>query len=250
LAGIALGQRAYDQTERLGHEALAAYREVGDDAGATVPLVLLGMAAGEQGDTDRAVALMQQGLEAGSRLQDRRLLLLESNMAVWWLAGERGDPEKLAMLLGAARAMGDALEPVTSGWGKARTPQATAALKARLGKDRWEAAFREGRSLSFPEISALLSLVLDEVGAGGSDNEQASGERRQPSLLSKREDEVLRLVAEGLSNKEIAQHLILTQNTVKSHITSLFNKLGVDSRAQAVAVAAHQGLLEAVMTRP
>jgi DNA-binding NarL/FixJ family response regulator len=64
--------------------------------------------------------------------------------------------------------------------------------------------------------------------------------------LSTREEEVLRLVAEGLTNKEIAQRLILTENTVKTHVTSLFNKLGVDSRAQAVAVAAHEGLLDAV----
>jgi non-specific serine/threonine protein kinase len=250
LAGIALGQRAYDQTERLGHEALAVYREVGDDAGATVPLVLLGMAAGEQGHTARAAALMQQGLETSSRLQDRRLLLLESNMAVWWLAGEQGDPDQLAMLLGASEAMGHAIEPVPSGWSKTRTPEAAAALQSRLGKERFEAARKEGRSLSFWQIGDLVSLVLTQVGADGSDAEEASGERRQHTLLSKREDEVLRLVAEGLSNKEIAQQLIVTQNTVKSHVTSLFNKLGVDSRAQAVAVAAHQGLLEAVTTHP
>ena len=42
---------------------------------------------------------------------------------------------------------------------------------------------------------------------------------------------MLRLVAEGLTNKEIAQRLIVTENTVKTHVTSLFNKLGVDSRA-------------------
>jgi NarL family two-component system response regulator YdfI len=57
---------------------------------------------------------------------------------------------------------------------------------------------------------------------------------------------VLRLVAEGLTNKEIAHQLIVAENTVKTHVTSLFNKLGVDSRAQAVAVAANEGLLDGV----
>jgi ATP/maltotriose-dependent transcriptional regulator MalT len=92
--------------------------------------------------------------------------------------------------------------------------------------------------------------VLDEIEAGVSGGEPAGGKRHQHFLLSRREDEVLRLVAAGLSNKQIAQRLIVTQNTVKSHVTSLFNKLGVDSRAQAVAVAAHLGLLQEATTHP
>ena len=50
-------------------------------------------------------------------------------------------------------------------------------------------------------------------------------------------------MAEGLTNKEIAKRLIVSVFTVKAQVVSVFNKLGVDSRAQAVAVAAHQGLL-------
>jgi predicted ATPase/DNA-binding NarL/FixJ family response regulator len=246
LAWHALDQRQYEQAEHLGQEALAAYREVGDDAGATVALVLLGMAAGEQGDTARAVALMQQGLEASSRLQDRRLLLLESNHVVWWLAGAQGDPEQLAVLLGAADAMGDAIESVAGGARETRTPAAAAALQARLGKERFEAARREGRALSFAQIGDLVALVLNEVGARGAGAEESSAQRRQHTLLSKREEEVLRLVAEGLTNKEIARRLFVTENTVKTHVTSLFNKLGVDSRAHAVAVAANEGLLDGV----
>jgi predicted ATPase/DNA-binding CsgD family transcriptional regulator len=246
LAGIALGRHAYERAEHLAQEALSTYFEVGDEAGSTVPLVLLGMSAGEQGDTDRAVALLRQGLETSIHLRDRRLLLMASNMAVWWLAGEQGDAEQLAVLLGAAEAMHHAIEPVTSGWRKARTPQAAAVLQARLGKDRWEAALREGRSLSFSRIGELMSLVLNEVREGSSVGRELSGKRRDHILLSKREAEVLSLIAEGLTNKEIAHRLIVTENTVKTHVTSLFNKLGVDSRAQAVAVAARGGLLNAV----
>ncbi|MDB5057027.1 MAG: response regulator transcription factor, partial [Chloroflexi bacterium] len=79
---------------------------------------------------------------------------------------------------------------------------------------------------------------------GGADAEESSEKRRPHTILSKREDEVLRLVAEGLTNKEIARELFVTENTVKTHVTSLFNKLGVDSRARAVAVAANEGLLD------
>jgi DNA-binding NarL/FixJ family response regulator len=61
--------------------------------------------------------------------------------------------------------------------------------------------------------------------------------------LSRREYEVLQLVAQGLSNKQIAHVLLISENTVKYHVTSLLNKLGADSRAQTVALAAQLNLL-------
>ncbi|HEX6509840.1 MAG TPA: LuxR C-terminal-related transcriptional regulator [Chloroflexota bacterium] len=258
LARIALTGRDYERGERLGQEALAAYQDVGDDTSATVLLILLGMAAGEQGDTARAVALLHQGRETSSRLQDRRLLLLVSDMVVSWLAGEQAAPrgypprvpEQLTVLLGAADAMADTIDAVPGGWRKAGMPQAAAELQAHLGTERFEKALGEGRSLSFSQISELVSLVLNEVGEGSAGAEstqrEPGGAQRRHFLLSAREEEVLRLVADGLTNKEIARQLIITESTVKTHVSSLFNKLGVDSRAQAVAVAAQQGFLEAV----
>jgi len=70
------------------------------------------------------------------------------------------------------------------------------------------------------------------------------GRPRVPAgRLSAREREVLRLVAAGQSNKQIARTLRIAERTVKFHVTSLFQKLGADNRAQAVARAAEQGLL-------
>lgn len=69
--------------------------------------------------------------------------------------------------------------------------------------------------------------------------------RRRPGAgsLSPRERGVLGLVAAGLSNREIAQALSISERTVKFHVTAIFNKLGADNRAQAVAIAAERGLL-------
>jgi DNA-binding CsgD family transcriptional regulator len=61
--------------------------------------------------------------------------------------------------------------------------------------------------------------------------------------LSAREAEVLRLVAQGLSSKAIGQQLILSPSTINQHLASVFKKLGVSTRAQAVAVATQRGLL-------
>lgn len=67
---------------------------------------------------------------------------------------------------------------------------------------------------------------------------------RGPSAaLSPRERGVLRLVAAGLSNRQIGETLSISERTVKFHVTAILNKLGADNRAQAVALAAERGLL-------
>lgn len=72
---------------------------------------------------------------------------------------------------------------------------------------------------------------------------QATRPRRDTSLLTPRELAVLRLVAAGQSNRQIADSLGITERTVKFHVTAIFNKLGADNRAQAVALAGRRGLL-------
>jgi DNA-binding NarL/FixJ family response regulator len=67
--------------------------------------------------------------------------------------------------------------------------------------------------------------------------------RGRTGLLSARERGVLRLVAAGLSNRQIGQTLSISERTVKFHVTAIFNKLGAENRAQAVALAAERGLL-------
>jgi len=67
--------------------------------------------------------------------------------------------------------------------------------------------------------------------------------RRGGGRLSERERAVLRLVAAGLTSKQIARELAITERTVQFHVTGLLNKLGAESRAQAVAIAAERGLL-------
>lgn len=67
--------------------------------------------------------------------------------------------------------------------------------------------------------------------------------RTPATSLSARETEVLTLVADGLSNEQVAQRLFVSQATVKSHLVHIFTKLDVDSRTRAVAVAQQRGLI-------
>src|SRR5262245_33895770 len=72
---------------------------------------------------------------------------------------------------------------------------------------------------------------------------QVANPRKSGGLLSPRELAVLRLVAAGQSNHQIAESLAITERTVKFHVTAIFNKLGAENRAQAVALAGRRGLL-------
>jgi NarL family two-component system response regulator YdfI len=88
--------------------------------------------------------------------------------------------------------------------------------------------------------SLLPSAVLDTVMAH---LVRSKASKAEP--LSPREHEVLSLVARGAPNKDIALQLHISERTVKAHVTGIFNKLGVNSRAEAVAVAMRRGLLAA-----
>jgi LuxR family maltose regulon positive regulatory protein len=88
----------------------------------------------------------------------------------------------------------------------------------------------------------------EDVGAGGHPGTSERGPHTPGTLvepLSDRELEVLRLVAEGLSNREIAQALYISLRTVKWHTGNIYGKLGVKSRTQAVARARTLGVLPA-----
>ena len=97
-------------------------------------------------------------------------------------------------------------------------------------------AAARGETLLKPDI---MARVLSKV------NSSSKRSRSSESInLTEREQEVLESVARGERSKEIAAHLGISERTVKAHLASIYNKLGVDSRAAAVAVASQKGLLE------
>jgi DNA-binding NarL/FixJ family response regulator len=93
-----------------------------------------------------------------------------------------------------------------------------------------------------PEIQQrLVASVLDQAPEPSPDSPSPSGDAA-PDELTPREVEVLKLIAAGLSNNEIAEKLVLSNATVKTHINRIFYKTGARDRAQAVRYAYQHGL--------
>ncbi len=89
-------------------------------------------------------------------------------------------------------------------------------------------------------VGRALAGTNHSNGSSGSANQTASSRESgedELALLTEREREVLELVARGLTNKEIAQELVITSNTVKRHLKAIFEKLDVHTRAGAAAIA-------------
>ena len=99
-------------------------------------------------------------------------------------------------------------------------------------------AVARGEAALDPAVQRHVVSAL--AGAGG---EPAGDDPQLPDDLTPREAEVLALIAAGLSNQEIAERLVVSPATVKSHINHLFAKAGVRDRAQAVAYAYRRGLV-------
>ncbi len=109
-------------------------------------------------------------------------------------------------------------------------------LAQKLPPDTFQQAIERGKKL---HLRTILEQLLDEL----SDYAPSSPPTYLPDTLTERELEVLRLVAAGRSNRQIANDLVLTLNTVKSHVHHIYGKLGVESRTQAIARARAQRIL-------
>jgi ATP/maltotriose-dependent transcriptional regulator MalT len=124
--------------------------------------------------------------------------------------------------------------------------QALTAVRHQLRKQNFTAAWTEGRSMTKEQAVATLSQApLFVTEATDRESQKRSQEPRPlfPAGLTAREVEVLRLVAQGLADSQVANRLVISPRTVNNHLTSIYNKLGVDSRTAATRYAMEHQLV-------
>jgi DNA-binding CsgD family transcriptional regulator len=193
-------------------------------------------------DIPNAAALALQVLRE-ARAIESRLRIKSVVMLGALVSGGRGDLDRAARLIAAVDAWRD--------WGVAVPPYhdvgALGELRSRarrqLGDAAYDAAVAEGRAMSVEGVADLAEACLEAATARGETRSAGSAAASSRPLLSERERAVLRLIGEGLSNKQIATALGIRERTAKWHVTSAMNKLGVDNRAHAAVAAIQRGLL-------
>ena len=273
LGNIAFFDADYASARPLLEEALSLFRKTGQTWGMGVALFSLGLAIlSEHKGDPLARALLQEAFEHLKALGDLRGLIRvavglgrialdkhELPLArIHWhemlsLAQEVGDkwavahcldgfaglatlehqPELAARLFGAADGLreriGAGLPPAFQAWRERELPLARSAL----GNLAFDAAFAEGYHLTIDLALALLDTPAPDA-------PRASKPEAVP--LSTREIEVLHLLAEGLTNAQIAEKLVISPTTVNAHLRHIYVKLDVTSRIAAARFAVEHGI--------
>jgi non-specific serine/threonine protein kinase len=238
-AALAVGDR--EQARGWAVEALALDRARGGSPAEGTILGLLGVIAFQiDGDLAAATALQRQGLAIlrSTRPIGRSRFVAEliDELAKLALAGHM--PERAARLFGAAAARFEAIAIPFPAADKAVHTQILAEAQAALGDEAWNRAWAAGHALS---INDAVAYALEEP-LPESDATQPPTATTQAALLSRRELDVLRLVAEGKSDREIASALFISHHTVMRHVSNILGKLGVESRTAAATYAVRHNL--------
>ncbi len=213
-------------------EVAALARSDGFDWYLSDALPGLGNVALLRGDVDRAEALYREAVPIAERFGDT-LRLAGALVGLAAVAAARGQAELAARRIGAAEARYEIAGTVPFRRDERVFEGAAAAAQRALGEDRYRAARALGRAEPLEAITA--DPDAGDTAASGSPPAAEHG-------LTPREAEVVRLVAAGMSNAEIAETLFLSVPTVKRHLTNVLGKLGLPSRSALNTWAHGHGL--------
>ncbi|TCN44211.1 putative ATPase [Kribbella orskensis] len=209
------GRQAYELTESRGADSAKGY------ALWTIGLVQWR----DHNQFDKATLSLRESIRLWQPVNDRTGMGF-SVQALSWCAGSDAPDERAARLMGASRAVWRSNGAYVVGM----TPysqfddQTEQRIRSTVGDEVFDAAFAQGAAYSFEQAVALA--LGEETERDGAAKPGMAGR------LTRRELEIAGLVGEGLSNREIAARLVISQRTAETHVEHILTKLGFSSRAQ------------------
>jgi predicted ATPase/DNA-binding CsgD family transcriptional regulator len=245
LADVASLQGDYAEARVLYDEAVATLRALGDQAHAAHIAIGLGYLAVQRGEFEQAAVIFAESLAIFGKVQfelglarclagyaDLRLAQGRVEQAVRLLASE--------VVYAHSRTSHIPIDRI-------RYERTLAAARAQLGEAAFNAAWDAGRRLTRAEDIALAQSA-PPISPPPKPAAPAAAAKPPFGELSAREREVALLVAQGQSNRAIAEHLVLSERTVEGHVRNVLAKLGFNARAQIAAWVVQSGLDKGVST--
>ncbi len=227
---VALGQGDLVTARSLAEKSVVLYKEMGHRHGSAESLSAFGKVLAAEADYAAARSQYEDSLEICGAL-DAKWIIATCLLGLGEVVAAQRQLAWAAQLWGAADALRDALGVPIPPFELADYERALTAARVQLGERAFAAAWAQGRAMT-PEQA---------LGAQGQKAAPTSTTTAAPPTypagLTAREMEVLRLVAGGLTDVQVAEKLILSPRTVHAHISSIYSKLGVTSRSTATRYA-------------
>ena len=240
LSGLAVVARAegkYGQAAVYFKESERTWRRLGCKVAVIMTLHEQGAVALAQGDTAGAALYFTESLTLDKNLVRARSIV-PNLVGLASLACVMQEYVPAVRLLGAVAALLDESHQVLELIEQKNYDQSLTEARAQLAATMFDSAWEAGQALPLTEAIAEGLSIAALARSRVADNSTSS----YPAGLTPREVEVLRLVAQGLTNAQIAVKLVISSGTVNAHLTSLYRKLNTSSRAVATRFAVEHGL--------
>jgi predicted ATPase/DNA-binding CsgD family transcriptional regulator len=238
LAEFTLSQGDIATARSLVEKCLAFSRTEGFRANIAETLIMCGRVTAAQGDYAAAQTFYEESLALAKELGCKRVLPagLEGVAAV---VAAQGEPAWAARLWGAAEALREAMDTLIPPVYRATYERSVAAARIQLGEQTFATAWVEGRAMSPEQALAAREpeTTSTPVPARQPSPLPVMARATYPDGLTAREVEVLRLVAQGLTDAQVAEQLVISPRTVHAHLSSIYSKLGMASRNTATRYA-------------
>jgi predicted ATPase/DNA-binding CsgD family transcriptional regulator len=223
-------------------------REIGNEPKLAWTLSLLGRVLVAEGDLAAARAVYEESLILESRVNfgQSYLYIAPALEGMASVVAAQGEPTWAARLWGRAEAQRETFKTPLPPRYRVEYEQAVVLARAGLDQPSFAAAWAEGRAMTLEQVSVARGPVTISEPLPTSQPAASLPEKSLPSyhdVLTAREVEVLRLVAQGFTSAQIAEQLVIGLATVNFHVRSIYSKLGVSSRSAATRYAIEHNLV-------